>query len=119
MNSRRYFIKKGTLTISGLAVVGTSGVFASVGKANYVTNRPAIGNRHFTSKAVEKVIAASKTKLKDEKLAWMFENCFPNTLDTTVEYGSKNGKPDTFVITGDIHAMCGCAIPLPRYGHIY
>src|SRR5680860_674145 len=105
MNSRRYFIKKGTLTISGLAVVGTSGVFASVGKANYVTNRPAIGNRHFTSIAVEKVIAASKTNLKDEKLAWMFENCFPNTLDTTVEYGSKNGKPDTFVITGDIHAM--------------
>ncbi len=35
----------------------------------------------------------------------MFENCFPNTLDTTVEFGSKNGKPDTFGITGDIHAM--------------
>ena len=35
----------------------------------------------------------------------MFENCFPNTLDTTVEYTILNGKPDTFVITGDIHAM--------------
>jgi meiotically up-regulated gene 157 (Mug157) protein len=43
--------------------------------------------------------------MKDPKLAWMFENCFPNTLDTTVKFARKNGKPDTFVITGDIHAM--------------
>ena len=35
----------------------------------------------------------------------MFENCFPNTLDTTVRYRVKNGRPDTFVITGDIDAM--------------
>src|SRR5699024_3557983 len=41
----------------------------------------------------------------DPKLAWMFENCFPNTLDTTVDFSTKNGRPDTFVITGDIDAM--------------
>lgn len=35
----------------------------------------------------------------------MFENCYPNTLDTTVKFQIKNGRPDTFVITGDIHAM--------------
>ncbi|KAA6305096.1 hypothetical protein EZS27_043253, partial [termite gut metagenome] len=35
----------------------------------------------------------------------MFENCFPNTLDTTVYYRLIDGKPDTFVYTGDIHAM--------------
>ena len=35
----------------------------------------------------------------------MFSNCFPNTLDTTVEFDMVNGVPDTFVITGDIHAM--------------
>ena len=35
----------------------------------------------------------------------MFENCFPNTLETTVHYRTTNGKPDTFVYTGDIHAM--------------
>lgn len=35
----------------------------------------------------------------------MFENCFPNTLDTTCEHKMVNGKPDTFVLTGDIHAM--------------
>ena len=30
----------------------------------------------------------------------MFTNCFPNTLDTTVEVGEFEGKPDTAVITG-------------------
>lgn len=35
----------------------------------------------------------------------MFENCFPNTLDTTVHYRVKDGQDDTFVYTGDIHVM--------------
>ena len=35
----------------------------------------------------------------------MFENCFPNTLDTTVEFQMLDGRPDTYVITGDIDAM--------------
>ena len=35
----------------------------------------------------------------------MFENCFPNTLDTTVRYRKTDGKDDTVVYTGDIHAM--------------
>jgi meiotically up-regulated gene 157 (Mug157) protein len=35
----------------------------------------------------------------------MFENCFPNTLDTTVDFETIDGKPDTYVITGDIDAM--------------
>ena len=38
-------------------------------------------------------------------MAWIFKNCFPNTLDTTVNYYQKNGKPYTYVITGDIDAM--------------
>ena len=38
-------------------------------------------------------------------MAWLFENCFPNTLDTTVDFEMINGKPDTYVITGDIDAM--------------
>jgi hypothetical protein len=46
-----------------------------------------------------------KAQIKDPKLAWMFENCYTNTLDTTVEFAMKDGKPDTFVITGDINAM--------------
>jgi meiotically up-regulated gene 157 (Mug157) protein len=35
----------------------------------------------------------------------MFTNCFPNTLDTTVHYRVLDGTDDTFVYTGDIHAM--------------
>ena len=67
--------------------------------------RPPVEKRKFTSEAVEAKIAAMKKAIADPELAWLFENCFPNTLDTTVEFGTLNGKPDTFVITGDIHAM--------------
>jgi meiotically up-regulated gene 157 (Mug157) protein len=35
----------------------------------------------------------------------LFNNCLPNTLDTTVTYTTVNGRPDTYVITGDIDAM--------------
>ena len=44
--------------------------------------------------------------LTNERLRWMFANCFPNTLDTTVHYGEDEaGNPDTYVYTGDIPAM--------------
>ena len=106
MTTRRDFIRTSGLTITGLAMAGTGSVFAaSANEISYVSKRPAAGKRNFTSAAVEKTIQQTKAKLKDPKLAWMFENCFPNTLDTTVEYKMKDGKPDTFVITGDIHAM--------------
>lgn len=67
------------------------------------TNRPPMEKRLFVSDAVEKKIKEVKKLLKDNPyLAWMFENCFPNTMDTTVHF---DGKDDTFVYTGDIHAM--------------
>lgn len=61
--------------------------------------------RNFSSAAVDQKIAEMQQKIKDPELAWMFGNCFPNTLDRTVQFSNKNGKPDTFVITGDIYAM--------------
>ncbi len=61
--------------------------------------------RKFTSIAVENTIDAVKKNIGNKEIAWLFENCFPNTLDTTVEFEMINGKPDTFVITGDIDAM--------------
>jgi meiotically up-regulated gene 157 (Mug157) protein len=61
--------------------------------------------RKFTSKAVEDLIVEVKRNIGNKELAWMFENCFPNTLDTTVDFSMVNGKPDTYVITGDIDAM--------------
>lgn len=70
-----------------------------------LSNRPPIGKRHFTSKAVEETIIKVKQSMADEELAWMFENCFPNTLDTTVTFSDKNGESSTYVITGDIDAM--------------
>lgn len=70
-----------------------------------VSQRPEIKDRLFKSDAVEKKIKEIKGMLKNPYLAWMFENCFPNTLDTTVHFRKLNGKPDTFVYTGDIHAM--------------
>lgn len=61
--------------------------------------------RKFKSPAVERVIAEIKKNIGNKEIAWLFENCFPNTLDTTVDFEIINGKPDTFVITGDIDAM--------------
>ena len=71
----------------------------------YISRRPQESERLFKSKAIENEIQRIKKQLKNPKLAWMFENCFPNTLDTTVRFGMRNGKPDTSVYTGDIHAM--------------
>lgn len=62
-------------------------------------------NKLFTSVAVDNLIDEVKTKSKDKELAKLFENCFPNTLDTTVYYDKKSSSPDTYVITGDIDAM--------------
>jgi meiotically up-regulated gene 157 (Mug157) protein len=61
--------------------------------------------RRFTSPAVEKTIQQIQSSIGNKELAWMFGNCFPNTLDTTVYPGEKKGHPDTYVITGDIDAM--------------
>lgn len=115
MTTRRNFLKNGSLALAGL-VAGQRSFAAMAEKAayavpgapetmQYVCKRPALADRQFTSEAVEKAIQTTKAKLKDPKLAWMFENCFPNTLDTTCEHRIVNGIPDTFVITGDIHAM--------------
>ena len=116
MVTRRDFIKKSGLAIAAAAVAGTplkyvvgketSGIAGGIqAGSGFTTKRPALEERHFISKAVEDTIIHTKQQLKDPKLAWMFENCFPNTLDTTVDFKMRDGRPDTFVITGDINAM--------------
>lgn len=72
-----------------------------------VSKRPPVNERLFRSDAIEKKIKEVKKLLKDNAyLAWMFENCFPNTLETTAHYRTTaDGDDDTFVYTGDIHAM--------------
>ena len=63
------------------------------------------GERNFESKVIEKAIKEFQDNVKDKELGWLFNNCFPNTLDTTVTYTEIDGRPDTYVITGDIDAM--------------
>lgn len=73
----------------------------------YESKRPPVAERLFTSEAVEKKIKeVQKLLKKNPKLAWMFANCYPNTLESTVHYRQlANGDDDTFVYTGDIPAM--------------
>ena len=82
-------------------------VLACMGHAqSFVSQRPAPADRLFVSRAVEEKIVAVQRQLTNPRLAWMFANCFPNTLDTTVHFGKdENGRWRTFVYTGDIHAM--------------
>ena len=71
----------------------------------FESKRPPLADRKFTSDAVEAMIKKIKAGLPNKELGWLFENCFPNTLDTTVDFSMVNDKPDTYVITGDIDAM--------------
>jgi meiotically up-regulated gene 157 (Mug157) protein len=67
--------------------------------------RPKFSERKFQSAAVEAFLKERSPRIADPALARLFVNCFPNTLDTTVERGAFEGKPDTAVLTGDILAM--------------
>ncbi len=98
---RSAFIRNAGLLTAGVFVNKT--VLAAFDER--VSLRPPVGKRNFTSTVVEDAIKQFKTKVTNKELAWMFENCFPNTLDTTVFYSVSDGKPDTYVITGDIDAM--------------
>lgn len=72
---------------------------------DYKSKRPVLSERLFHSEAIEQKIEDVKRLLTNPYLRWMFENCFPNTLDTTVHYRKDGDDDDTFVYTGDIHAM--------------
>lgn len=67
--------------------------------------RPAPADRKFSSTAVEEAIRSLQQQIADPALRVLVENCLPNTLDTTVYPGRFEGKPDTYVVTGDIDAM--------------
>ncbi|HEY4358141.1 MAG TPA: glycoside hydrolase family 125 protein [Acidobacteriaceae bacterium] len=96
--------------LTGSAAVAASSVFPRSLRAFTRENtfdpskgRPA--QRNFTSKGVEQEIARVAPLIADPLVAKMFEQCFPNTLDTTVFTGDYEGKPDSYVITGDIDAL--------------
>src|SRR5664279_3700385 len=103
MSSRRRFLQTSGIISTGI-LMKPSGVFAFAPKS-FESKRPPLSERKFTSKAVEETISRVKKEIADPELTWLFENCFPNTLDTTVDFEIINDKPDTYVITGDIDAM--------------
>ena len=74
--------------------------------SEYADKRPETADRLLVSEAVEKEIERVEGLLENPRLRWMFANCYPNTLDTTVHMSEDiDGQPDTFVYTGDIPAM--------------
>ncbi len=101
---RRNFIKT-TATGAGAASLYGLGSFSFSHGNKFISNRPKPHERNFKSQVIDDKIAEFRDFLPNKELAWMFGNCFPNTLDTTVQYQETEGKPDTFVITGDIEAM--------------
>ena len=91
-------------------IISLAALFAAsvpVFAQDYECKRPVREDRLFVSEAVEAKIVEVMSMLRNPKLAWMFGNCFPNTLDTTVHFTEEDesGEPDTFVYTGDIHTM--------------
>ncbi len=99
MNAKMYFLL--LLILLGCTATEVNAQTASA----YVSQRKPVEERLFTSQAIETEMNRITALLTHPKLIWMFNNCFPNTLETTVHYRVTNGKPDTFVYTGDIHAM--------------
>ena len=112
-------ISGGTMNLTRRAFVSQLGnLITGVGALSLIPNhsyaqsnirvelrRPHPSDRKFRSEAVELYIESICRSLRDPELAALFENCFPNTLDTTVQPGAFEGNPDTAVLTGDIAAM--------------
>lgn len=97
---RRTFIQQTTLASAGILLSSHTPALP-----DFPVIRIAEAERKFKSVAVEQTIETIKKNIGNKEIAWLFENCFPNTLDTTVVHKTVDGRPDTFVITGDIHAM--------------
>ncbi|KAH0563446.1 hypothetical protein GP486_001983 [Trichoglossum hirsutum] len=79
--------------------------------------RPWVNCRTFSSEHVENVIRDLTSRMEDKDLSRLFENAFPNTLDTTIRWhvdgtGKNSGKrtgqdwegAQSFIVTGDIDA---------------
>ena len=105
-HTRRAFLSRvGRLTAGASAVSLLPNALGAQAGSPLASKRPLAQNRNFRSEAVERSIDSTVRLIRDPALAVLFANCFPNTLDTTVQPGTFEGKPDTVVLTGDIAAM--------------
>jgi meiotically up-regulated gene 157 (Mug157) protein len=92
--------------VAGAALsVAVGGTTRAASESAFISKRPPVDKRRFVSPAVEKAIQTVRAKIADPELAWLFENCYPNALDTTVDFDESDEHPDSFIITGDIDAM--------------
>lgn len=116
----------------------------SEGRYQLPFQRPSEECRTFHSQEVEDAIERLRPKIQDPDLFRLFENAFPNTLDTAVKWKGFAWKDEqkadftdedlAFVITGDMYAtppfffrseadsfsemQCGCAILRIKSSHI-
>ena len=88
-----------------LAGIAATAALPARAATPFTSRRPPRAERRFTSAAVEAEIARVTALIGDPELAWMFGDCYPNTLDTTVRTGVVDGQPDSLVITGDIPCL--------------
>ncbi|KAF2815809.1 uncharacterized protein BDZ99DRAFT_457758 [Mytilinidion resinicola] len=80
----------------------------SSGKYHLSYMRPAAECRTFVLQDIEDKIKSMESVIKDPDLYRLFQNAYPNTLDTAIKwkgYAAGSDEELTFVITGDINAM--------------
>ena len=99
--NRRQFLRRTSVLTCGLML----GSVSRGADSSFPVVRTPEDKRRFKSRAVERTIETIRARIGNKELAWMFENCFPNTLDTTVDFQVVDGRPDTYLVTGDIDAM--------------
>ncbi len=99
---RRTFLQNSAMLGAGMLASKFS--FAAL-PADFPVVRVAEKDRHFRSKPIEDMIKEFQKNVADKELGWMFNNCLPNTLDTTIYDETKDNRKRTYVITGDIDAM--------------
>ena len=104
MNQRRIFLRN-LVCATAATTLGVRRSLCGPTKLDFPIVRPSPSERRFVSHAVEAKIVEVRRTIADRELAWLFENCFPNTLDTTVTFALRDNRPDTLVVTGDINAM--------------
>lgn len=93
----------------------SDGKALSEGRYQLPLQRPSEECRTFYSQEVEDAIERLRPKIADPDLFRLFENAFPNTLDTAVKWkgfawkdgheGASTDEDLAFVITGDMYAI--------------
>ena len=121
-------LSSGVVTWSNGVVWNSASIVArKLAAATTCTDRrPPRSARTFSSSVVDAAVEATAAGLEAKGsniLACIFRNTAANTLDTTIAHftpATASSGPDSFVITGDIHAMwlrdsCNQLLPFVRY----